>query len=191
MEESNIHLLFNGQMLVDPDTNVQSCGIKSGSVLEMVLSRSDCIKTILSSMVRSVEVDMKSVFLLHLVYVQLGRNLSRERIVEYFNHCHMGGVTEWLREYDVGEVVSEADFIAVSLSLQSSQSLSPSQRENIRSAISVYSLPSESSEHERNVEWVIDFSELQKLRQEVDELRVKSLWEIPVECIESEKRKDL
>lgn len=178
-------------MLVNPDTNVQSCGIKSGSVLEMVLSRSDCIKTILNSMVRSVEVDMKSVFLFHLLYVQLGRNLSRERMMEYYNYCHIGGVTEWLTEYDVGEEVSETDFIAVSLSFQSSQSLSPSQREGIRSAVSAYSLPNESNEHERNVEWVIAFSELQKLRQEVDELRVKSLWEIPVECVVSEKRKDL
>ena len=52
IEEEHVHLLLNGQYVLDPDSSVYGCNIESGSVLEMALSNSTSIHKVFESMNR-------------------------------------------------------------------------------------------------------------------------------------------
>ena len=195
IEETDIYLLCNGKMVEALDASVQSCGIESGSVLELTVSRSPVIKMVLSSMTGASreEVDDTSVFLLHLLYLQLSCGnewISAEDVRRYYAHQYSAVYLDsWLRE--VGVEMREEDFIALSLSLLTSQPFS--QKELIHRALSLYPLSPSVSREEMRPEWVISFPELQAFHQQVSELGVTSLWRIPMHLVlkEDERKRRL
>ena len=52
IEEEHVHLILNGQYVLDPDSSVYGCNIESGSGLEMALSNSTSIHKVFESMNR-------------------------------------------------------------------------------------------------------------------------------------------
>ena len=196
LEETDIHLLFNGRMLDDLDANVQSCGIQSGSVLEMALSCSESIQTVLNYMngsKKSTSVDngMDSIhiFLCHLLFLELSggkSSISFNRVLQYFAAYHytMEELQEGLDKSIIGSSLNEVMFISLALSLLTSSSIS---QEHIKLALSQYpSYPvceEEEEEEEIDKEQFLSFSELLKSYQQWTRLHVDSLWRIPLQSL--------
>ena len=196
LDENDIHLLFNGKMLGNLDASIQSCGIQSGSVLEMAISRSQCIKSVLDSMSGKkndvLELDETSVFLLHLLYLELSCGsecIPADELTQYYVECGYDGdeVREWLSAYRVRETVNEMSFILVSLSVFSGQS-SSLHSDRIKLLLSSYPL-SPAQTRPRDWRCVISFAELRGFYEQMAGLGVSSLWRIPVQSILNEDAK--
>ena len=194
-------------MLDDLDSNVQSCGIQSGCVLEMVLSCSESIQTVLQYMNGSKtktddahSMDSIHIFLCHLLFLELsgGKSvISFEQVLRYFATYHftMEELQEGLDKSVIGSSLNEIMFISLVLSLLTSSSVSQSQ---IKSLLSQYlSFPvceEEEEEEEVELEQFLSFSDLLKSYQEWTRLQISSLWRFPIQMLwkgDVEKKKRL
>lgn len=157
----------------------------------MALSRSECIRSVLDSMRGKKEetsvLNETSVFLLHLLYIQLsGANpIPADDLCAYLvkSGYEEPEIREWLSAYRIGKQVDEVRFILVCLSVFSAQSHNIHQ-EKIQTLLSHYPLsPVPTGE----CDWscVISFAELQAFYQRMSELSVQSLWRIPVQSVVS------
>lgn len=140
------------------------------------------------------ELDETSVFLLHLLFLELscgGESIPAEEVIQYYVECGHNGeeVREWLSAYRVRETVSELSFILVSLSVFSGQSASV-HYDRVKLLLSGYPL-SPTQTRSRDGGNVISFAELRGFYEQMTRLGVSSLWRIPVQSIlnEDEERK--